>query len=146
MLSVQWSMTIFVLTFGGQLVNLDMATWVWNSSPGRPGFDPRQWENQLWTRYYIPALNFDFSKFEPFLKSLTYQNSKLRVSEIVKMAIFEIKTLPKLFSRKTELQIDSWNVNLNFTFWQFLEHSGKATWLIRPENVMRFGPFNNFVG
>ena len=34
-------MTMIVLNSGGQLVQLDMATWFWNSSPGRPGFDPR---------------------------------------------------------------------------------------------------------
>ena len=50
--------------------------------------------------------NFDFRKFEPFLKSQIYQSSKLRVSEIVKMAIFKIHILPKLFSRKIEWQID----------------------------------------
>ena len=38
----------------------------------------------------LEALNFNFSKFEPFLKSQIYQKLKLRVSEIVKMAIFEI--------------------------------------------------------
>ena len=46
------------------------------------------------------VLNFNFSKFEPFLKSQIYQTSKLRVrvSEIVKMAIFDNQILPKLFS------------------------------------------------
>ena len=39
MLSVKWSMTIFVLNFGGQLVHLDMATRFWTSSRGRPGFE-----------------------------------------------------------------------------------------------------------
>ena len=55
----------------------------------------------------LEVLNFDFIKFEPFLKSEIYQNSKFRVSEIVKMAIFEIQILPKLISPKIEWQIDS---------------------------------------
>ena len=38
----------------------------------------------------LEILNFNFSHFQPFLQSPIYQNSKLRVSEIVKMAIFEI--------------------------------------------------------
>ena len=37
----------------------------------------------------LEVLNFDVSKFEPFLKSQIYQNSKLRVSEMVEMADFE---------------------------------------------------------
>ena len=40
-LSVHCAMALIVLNFGGQLVHLDMATWFWTSSPGRPGFDPR---------------------------------------------------------------------------------------------------------
>ena len=48
MLSAQWSMTMFVLNFGGQLVHLDMATWVWTSSRGRPGFDPGHPNGILW--------------------------------------------------------------------------------------------------
>ena len=40
MLSKQLSMIIYVLHFGGQLVHLDMATWVSTSSRGRSGFDP----------------------------------------------------------------------------------------------------------
>ena len=51
----------------------------------------------------LEVLNLDFSKFEPFLKSLIYQNSKLRVSEIVKMAFFDIQIMPKLISRKIEM-------------------------------------------
>ena len=71
----------------------------------------------------LEALNFNFSNFEPFPKSQICQNSKLRVSEIVKKAIFEIQILPKLFSLKIEWQINSCIVDLNFTFWKFLEHS-----------------------
>ena len=41
MLNIHEAMTLFVLNFGGQLVHLDMATWFWTSSLGRPGFDPR---------------------------------------------------------------------------------------------------------
>ena len=59
---------------------------------------------------------FWFDKFKPFLKSKIYQNSKLRVSENIKIAIFEIQILPKLFSRKIEWQINSCIGNLNFTF------------------------------
>ena len=33
----------------------------------------------------LEVLNFDFGKFEPFLKSQNYQNSKFRDSEIVKI-------------------------------------------------------------
>ena len=69
----------------------------------------------------VEVLNLYFSQFEPFLKSQIYKNSKLRVSEIVKMAIFEIQLLPKLISRKTERHIDSCIVELNFI--KFLEHS-----------------------
>ena len=74
----------------------------------------------------LEILNFDFSKFEPFFKSQIYQiyqNSKLRVSEIVKMATFEILILPKIFSQKIEWQKNSCIVDLKFTFWKFLEHS-----------------------
>ena len=65
----------------------------------------------------LEVLNFNFSKFEPFLKSQIYQNSRLSVSKIVKMAIFgTIQFLPKLISRKIEWQIDFCKVELNFTF------------------------------
>ena len=74
----------------------------------------------------LEALNFNFSKFEPFLKSQICQNSKLRVSEVVKMAIFEIQILPKLISHKIEWQKDSCIVDLNYTFLEFLEHSDWA--------------------
>ena len=62
----------------------------------------------------IPNLNF--SKFEPLLKSEIYKNSKLRVSEIVKMSTFDIKNLPKLIIHKIEWQIDSCIVDIDFTF------------------------------
>ena len=48
------------------------------------------------------VLNFNFSKFEPFCKSQINRNSKLSVSEIVKVALFQIQILPKLISRKNE--------------------------------------------
>ena len=38
----------------------------------------------------LVALNFDFGKFEPFHKSKIHKYSKLRGSEIVKIANFEI--------------------------------------------------------
>ena len=47
----------------------------------------------------LEVLNFNFSKFEPFLKSQIYQNSKLRISENVQMAMFEI-LLPKLITQE----------------------------------------------
>ena len=50
----------------------------------------------------LEAINLDVGKFEPFLKSQIYQNSKLRVPEIVKMAIFYIQILLKLISHKIE--------------------------------------------
>ena len=43
----------------------------------------------------LQLLNCRFSNFQPFLKSQICQNSKLRFSEIVKMAIFEILILHK---------------------------------------------------
>ena len=55
----------------------------------------------------LEVLNFDFSESEPFLKFQINQNSKLRVSEIVKMAIFDHQILPKLISAKIEWQINS---------------------------------------
>ena len=39
----------------------------------------------------LEALNFNFSKFEPFLKSQIYQNSNLTDSEMVKMAFLIFK-------------------------------------------------------
>ena len=57
-----------------------------------------------------------FSKFEPFLKSQFQQNSNFRVWNC-KIAIFDIQILPKLITCKIEC------VDLNFTFWKFLEHS-----------------------
>ena len=72
---------------------------------------------------FLEVLNFNFRQFEPFLKSKIYQNSKWRVSEVVKMAIFEIQILPKLISHKIEWQKDSCIVDLNYTFLEFLEHS-----------------------
>ena len=44
----------------------------------------------------LETMNLDVGKFEPFLKSQIYQNSKLRDSEIVEMVIFETEILPKL--------------------------------------------------
>ena len=67
-----------------------------------------------------------FSKFEPFLKFQICQNSKLRVSEIVKMAIFEIQIMPKLISRKIGWQIEFLNIHTvghKFTFQKFMKHS-----------------------
>ena len=64
----------------------------------------------------LEVLNFDFSESEPFLKFQINQNSKLRESEIVKMAIFDHQILPKLISAKIEWQINSCIEDLNFTF------------------------------
>ena len=44
------------------------------------------------------------------------------------MAILEIQNLPKLISRKIEWQIITWIMDLNFTFWKFLEHSATLYW------------------
>ena len=49
---------------------------------------------------HLEVLKFDFNKFELLIKSEIDQNWKLRVSEIAKMAIFEIQNLPKLISSK----------------------------------------------
>ena len=38
----------------------------------------------------LEVLDFNSSKFEPFLKHQIYQNSNLTVSEMVKMANFDI--------------------------------------------------------
>ena len=54
----------------------------------------------------LEVLNFNFSKFEPFLKSEIYQ-----VSEIVKNGNFCDSN-----SAKIEWQIDSCIADLNFTF------------------------------
>ena len=82
----------------------------------------------------IEVLNLNFSQFEPFLEFQNDQNSKLRVSEIVKLAIFEIQILPKLISRKIEWKINSCIKDFSFTFWKFLEHSAyyflDTVWLI----------------
>ena len=80
----------------------------------------------------LEVLNFDF---EPFLNSQIYQNSKLRVSEIVKM--LEIQILPKLISYKINWQINSCIVDLNFTFWKFLEHSAICWWKCRFQILVR---------
>ena len=64
---------------------------------------------------FLEVLNFDVSNFEPFLKSQIYQNSNLRDSEIVKMAIFDIQNLPKLISLKIEWQINTIILDLNFS-------------------------------
>ena len=62
--------------------------------------------------------------FELFFTYQIYQNSKFWVSKIVKKAIFEIHILPKLISRKVgSNQILEFSVGLNFTFWNFPEHS-----------------------
>ena len=49
----------------------------------------------------LEVLNFDFS-FSHYSGSKFTKIQKLRVSEIVKMAILEIQNLPKLISRKIE--------------------------------------------
>ena len=75
------------------------------------------WNGQkMWFLTILKGLNFDFGKFKPFLKSKIHQNSKFRVSKVVKMAFFEIQILPKLISHKIEWQVNSCIVDLNFTF------------------------------
>ena len=90
----------------------------------------------MWFLVILVGINFDFGEFEPFFKSQIYQNLKLRVSEIVKMAIFEIKLLPELILRKIECQINSWVVDLNFTFWKFLEN--RADFLHKTRKIWFF--------
>ena len=53
-------------------------------------------------------------QFEPWFKSQIYPNSIFRVSEIVKMAI-----LPKMISRKTALQLNSW---ISTQWWVLTSH------------------------
>ena len=65
---------------------------------------------------FLEVLNFNFSKFEPFLKSQIYQKLKSRVSEIVRMAVIDIQILQKLISSKIMWQINSCIVDFNFTF------------------------------
>ena len=60
----------------------------------------------------LEVLNFEFDKFGLFFKSQIYQNSNLRVSEIVKMVIFEIQIFPKSILHKIDWQIDSWSTFL----------------------------------
>ena len=50
----------------------------------------------------LEVLDSDFSQCEQF-----YQNTKFRISKIVKKAIFEIQILPKLISRKFGWQFNS---------------------------------------
>ena len=83
--------------------------WMVTSLKDFPYFGP------LCLAYFISS-EFEFSKFEPFLKSQIYQNSNLTDSEMVKMAIFDIRILPKLIPSKIELQINSCIVDINFTF------------------------------
>ena len=83
---------------------------------------------QFW--HFLRFWICDFSTFELFLKSQIYQNSKLSVSEIVEMAIFEIKMLLNFISHKIECQSNFWNLDLNFTFWKFLEHSAMQACLM----------------
>ena len=64
----------------------------------------------------LEVMNFNFGKFEPFLKFQIHQNSKLRVFIIVKMAMFDIQILPKLISSKIEWQINSCIMEYDFTF------------------------------
>ena len=63
------------------------------------------------------VLNFDFSQFEQIFKSQIYQNSKLRVSETVKMAIYESQIWSKLISRKIKM----WIITSHFErFWSIV--------------------------
>ena len=88
---------------------------------------------------HLEFLNFNFSQFDPFLKSQIDQNSKLRVSVIVKTAISDIQILPKLISRKTEWQINFCIVAQNFTFSKFLEQGAQC------ENLIIFQSFRFYV-
>ena len=67
----------------------------------------------------LEVLNFEFGQFEQFFKSQICQNSKFRVSKIVKMAIFEIQILLKLISRNTALQLNSW---ISILWWALTSH------------------------
>ena len=87
----------------------------------------------------LEVLNFNFRQLKPLLKSQIDQNSKLRVSEMVKMAIFDIQILPKLISRKTEWQINFCIVAQNFTFSKFLEQGAQC------ENLIIFQSFRFYV-
>ena len=62
-------------------------------------------EIKFWFFALLEVLNCNFSKFEPFLKYQIYQNSKLRISENVKWAIFDVQIWPKWISHKIEWQI-----------------------------------------
>ena len=72
----------------------------------------------------LELLNFNFGKSQPFFKSQICQNSKMRVSEIVQMAILEIQILPKIWfhaklSGKQILVL--WILTSHFE--RFMEHS-----------------------
>ena len=51
------------------------------------------------------------------------------------MAIFDIQILPKFISHKIEWQISSCILDLNFTFWKFLEHSAVVTFAKCPAKM-----------
>ena len=68
MLSVKWSMTIFVLNFGGQLVHLDMATRFWTSSRGRPGFEFGLGNVHVWIWCIITTACFEIYVDTIFIK------------------------------------------------------------------------------
>ena len=72
----------------------------------------------------LQLLNFNFGESQPFFKSQICQNSNLRVSEIVQMAIFEIQILPKIWfhAKLSDKQIlVLWILTSHFE--RFMEHS-----------------------
>ena len=75
----------------------------------------------------LEVLNLDIGQFEQFFKSQISQNSKFRVSKIVKKAIIEIQILPKIDFSKIGWQSDFHTVGLNFIFSKFLEQSVLAS-------------------
>ena len=113
MLSVQLSMTIFVLNFGGQLVHLDMATSFWTSSRGRPGFDPGDPNVNV-----CPKIFDNYGKRQKMILELPFSkkslNSKIEIG-ITKLTIisnaknvFTISWFWSFLLLKIWQQLDSW--------------------------------------
>ena len=97
----------------------------------------------------LEVLNFNFCKFEPFLKSQIHQNSKLGVSKMAKNDILGPFEFAKIwFHVKSEWQQNyqaSTKSSLNFTFWRFLEQSAFKWHAIRMAYIPQCGNFRIFL-
>ena len=81
----------------------------------------------------LEALNFNFSKFEPFFKSQICKNWKLRGSEVVKTAFLRFKFCQDWFYAKLggKWILELWRFTSHFeSFWSIVEwpkHLGCGT-------------------